>query len=336
MRYYKIVIKSASGSVVTPPGFEGLLGDATYTSFANNQTLPGAWQVELDVPVAPFAAPAGSAWVRVWGVSLAEISQANDLNGLAIQVYAGMQKGLPLANPAQAGLIVQGIVFQAYGNWVGLDQTLDLQITTGIPSQKALSTGEGVNPGSLVLNWKAGSQMSSAIQSALQTVFPGLKINVNISPNLVQSVDGIGFYSTLGQLADYVKAASSSILGGSYRGVDISINGDTINVSDGTATSNSDPIQLNFQDLVGQPTWIGPQTMQFRTVMRADLQIDKQILMPKGGVLVATTPQTFSSLRQSSGFQGKFQIQSLHHVGNFRQPDAAAWVTNVDAFPVTQ
>src|ERR1700691_4540020 len=102
MRYYRIVVTETTGNVIVPPGFQGLLGGATYTSFVNNQTLPGAWNVELDLPVIDAATSQGFSLARVWGISNAEIAQANNLAGKNIAIYGGMQKGLPLANPAQS------------------------------------------------------------------------------------------------------------------------------------------------------------------------------------------------------------------------------------------
>jgi hypothetical protein len=37
-----------------------------------------------------------------------------------------VKKGLPLANPAQAGVILEDTIFQGYGNWIGVEQYLDL------------------------------------------------------------------------------------------------------------------------------------------------------------------------------------------------------------------
>src|SRR5579875_2215617 len=140
MRYYSIIISDpATGQVLVPDPVTrkftrvepGPLA-ATYTSLAGNPalgvTLPGALNIELDVPVSPMSTPLAGSYLRVWGISLQEIAQWNDLQGKAIDVYAGMQKGLPLAKPQQAGLIFHGKIFQAFGNWQGTNQTLDLII----------------------------------------------------------------------------------------------------------------------------------------------------------------------------------------------------------------
>ena len=50
-----------------------------------------------------------------------------------------MAAGLPLANPAQSGVFVQGQVYQAYGNWIGENMSLTLEI---VPAGPAREMGE--------------------------------------------------------------------------------------------------------------------------------------------------------------------------------------------------
>lgn len=314
MRYYSIQITDpTSGAAIR-----------TYTSFVNGKTLPGALNIELDVPVTAFALPYGAAFVRVWGISLKDVAQASDLNGKSISVYAGMQAGLPLANPKQSGLIVQGTIQQAFGNWQGTNQTLDMQITV------AQSIGD--TPKNISFDWKAGTPLEAVITSTLATAFPGYTSSISISPNLILSHDEPGFYGSMVQFAQYVKQMSQSILGGSYRGVDIVLKEKTFTVYDGTTQTT--PLQIGFNDLIGQVTWIASQLVQLSCVMRADLSVSDFIKMPPGQI--TTSSASLSQYRQGSVFQGVFQIQTIRHIGNFRQADAASWVTVIDAYPVTQ
>lgn len=336
MRYYKIVITDpANGQVVTPPGFNpGLLGGATYTSFVNGQTLPGAWNIELDIPVIGQATPQGGGNLRVWGVSKAEIAQANNLAGKGIAIYGGMQKGLPLANPAQSGLLAQGYIFQSFGNWIETDMTLDLVIMPGSPASGSNPAGVGTlaKPANLVLNWKAGTPLAGALQSAIQTAFPGYTVKVNINAGIVRQNDEVGFFPTLEQLAQYARQTSRAIIKTQdYQGVDIVVGQNTIAVSDASAASNSST-QLQFQDLIGQPTWIEAPNIQIKAVMRADLAVGSAIKLPP--TLITNTAQAAPSLvNQQVAFQGGFDIVSLRHVGNFRAPTADAWVTIIEAAP---
>ena len=55
-----------------------------------------------------------------------KVVPASDLHLVDIEVWAGMEKGLPLAEPSQAGLIMKGSNFQPFGNWTGTAMTLEL------------------------------------------------------------------------------------------------------------------------------------------------------------------------------------------------------------------
>lgn len=322
MRYYSIVLTSKSGKVITPQSLNGANTGATYTSFVNNQTLPGALNVEFDIPVAPFATPMGNAQITIWGPSLFEISQSNDLNGTSIQVFGGMKKGLPLANQNQSGLLVQGYVFQAFGNWINTEQNLVLVITPTTPS---------TTPPNIVLNWKKGTQLSDALKTTLSTAYPSLKQNINISSNVVSSEDTTVVCNSLIELAQFVKERSAEIVGGTYQGVDIQLTQTTFNVYDGS--SQTTPKQIQFQDLIGQPTWIDPATVQAKFVMRADLSIGDFIKFPVTPVI--SNPTSVSPfVNQKLTFQGSFMIQRIRHVGVFRQAGADSWVTVVDASTV--
>lgn len=304
MRYYKIVV-----------------GDRTWTSFDNGKNIPGALDIELDIPVTAYAQPMGAGGVMIKGVSLKDIGQASNFNDKDITIYAGMQKGLPLANPEQSGIIVQGSVFQATGNWNGTNQNVFFII------QPAAGTNE--NPMNITLNWKKGTKMSDALQTTLSTAFPDYQLDINIDSNLVLSADEYGYYATLTQFAAYVRAVSQNIIGGNYAGVDIVISDKKIKIYDGS--SQTSPIQIAFKDMIGQPTWLNNFTVQVAFAMRADLTVGDYIKFP--AAQTTTNPgSTFpGGPSQKSVFQGVFQINQIRHVGSFRQPDAASWVTVVDA-----
>ncbi len=305
MRYYRIEIE----------------GGRVFTSFEGGKSLPGALNVELDIPVISYASPMGAGIVRIWGISLEDIGQASDFNGKQIKVFGGMQKGLPLANPSQSGLLVQGYIFQAFGNWIGTDMTLDFIIQPG--------TGTLAKPKNFSFNWKKGDKLDAAIKATLSTAFPDMKQDVQISDKLVLDYDAPGFYQTLTQFATYIEQASKSIVGGDYPGVSILVNENTIIARDGTGASN--PKQIQFQDMIGQPTWIDPLSVQFKAVMRADLKVSDSVTFPPA---VATSSASGNSplVNAKSVFQGTFQIKQVRHVGNFRQRDAASWVTVIDTF----
>lgn len=321
MRYYKIEITSATtGQPIIPSS----LGDLGITSLLpNGQSNPAALTVEMDIPVAAFHVPDGNAFIRIWGIGVKQISSAFDITGALIKVYGGMAKGLPLANPKQAGLLVGGRINQAYGNWVGTDQSLDLQITA--------AAGSVDDPLNFVINWRAGMPLSDALAATLKTALPNAIQKISISPRLVQNHDQPGYYQTLNQLNGVIFGISKSIITDPlYQGVVIGYNGVTVTVTDGTV--KTEPKAIEFQDLLGQATWIGFNRISVKTVMRADLFLQDLVTLPRGAVTTtaASAPQFRNDPKNQSTFSGTYMIQSIHHYGNSRQPDAASWNTTFE------
>lgn len=302
MRYYKIEV-----------------GGKTYTSLVNGKSDPGALNVELDLPVGAYGTPLGGAFVRIWGIPLEAIAQARDLNEKPVSVYGGMQTGLPLANPAQSGLLLKGSAFPAFGNWIGTDMTLDIVV---VPDLGGTSESSAKN---IVHDWQKGTPLENSIRKTLQTAFPSFKQDIRISQSLVLNYNDTGFYQNIAQFSAYIKQISQSIMGAkTYPGVNISTNGDTIVVTDGTQQASSVK-QIDFKDLIGQPTWLSLNVISVKTVMRADLKIGDTVKLPPS--LATTQASSASQFRANSAFQGQFMIQEMRHVGNFRQPDAASWNT---------
>jgi len=325
LRYYKISISDPSNPNA---------GEQVYTSLVNGQTDPGALQVELDCMITQSHTPSGSTLVKIWGVGLPAISQAKNLNPVVdgqslkpkfCKVFGGFAKGLPLANPKQSGLLFQGNIQQAFGNWQGLEMSLELIIYPG--------QGEATIPKNIVLDWKANQKLSDAISNTLKTAFPDYKLDIAISDKLTLAYDQAGAYQTLVQFATAINVISRNIVQGNYPGVSMLIQEQTIRVYDGT--SQKDPLELDFTDMIGQPTWIDVNVIMVKLAMRADLLPGAFIKLPKSAVNVVTTAQSFSQYRQGSVFQGSFQVQEVRHVGSFRVPDANAWCTIIKATPTT-
>jgi hypothetical protein len=306
-RWYKIVTPSQTF-------------DATGDPFALN--------VEMDITVAAQHSAVSGSFCRVWGIPLSTILSANQFNNKQIQVYGGMQQGLPLSNPAQQGLLAQGTIFPCVGNWVNTDMTLDFYLA---PPTGGTNVPTAAN---VTHSWKAGTPLSQALQQTLSKAFPGLTPNINISPNLKLAYDDRGFYQNIQQYAQYIFNISKSILGANnanYFGVQMNVQGNKINVTDGTQSQNKSPT-INPTDLVGQPVWTGPKTVQFKTVMRGDISLFDTVTLPKS--LATLTAAAGTQLPGGSGasniIQGSVTIQSIRHVGNFRQPDWASWVSVFD------
>ena len=334
MRYYDIILTSpVTGDVyVVDPKTRRFVPSKTATttySAANQNT--SALDVELDIPVVSYAAPQGGAHVRIYGVSLQELSQTSDLMGMQVTIKAGMQRGLPLVNPQQSGIIATGLVFQAYGNWTGTEMVMDLVIQPDV--------GTITEPKNVTFTWVKGTSFWQAIKETLKT-YTGFSVKILMSSDIVADRDYAGSYDTLSTLCRSIKdftqvtgaPGTNTTTGNSYPGVDIAPVGKILYVFDGTAQQT--PTKIDFKDIVGQPTWVAPFQVAFSTVMRADIQVGSQVSLP--AQLTAPYVQTTQSAalpvgspRNKLTFNGTFNVTEVHHFGHFRQPDAASWVTQI-------
>jgi hypothetical protein len=343
VRYYNIVLSNAAGQIYQPSiaGFVLSKTGPTFTSWVQGpygmQTDPGALNVEFDFPVYNFHQSQGRQWTRVHGIGLQMIGQAANLNGANIQLSAGMKPGLPLATAAaaQAGLLLQGTVFQAFGNWEGTNQTLELVCNPGADNVSNISW-----------NWPPGMPMSSAIQQTLQRAFPTYSISINIGPNLFLANTEPGTYRNLQAFASYLNEislkAGGSVYGEKYPGILMAVTGNTIVVYDTQGPTPPKMIQLAFQDLIGQPTWITATQISFKTVLRGDIGLGMVVKFPQG----INAPYALTSINAAypgqpvsnrSAFQGPFLVSEVHHFANFRQADAQSWNTSfvASALPPT-
>ncbi|MGA7539949.1 MAG: hypothetical protein WBW93_14410 [Steroidobacteraceae bacterium] len=344
MRYYSIrIAPQATGpSIVQNPSGGFMAGSGpTFSSLAQlpmtGQTVvdPGALDIGFDIPVTQLAVPKGGFRIKISGPGLQMLGQASQLAGMHFSMSAGMYRGLPLATQQtpQAGVIAVGTILASYGNWQGTNQTLDLLVNPGSP-QNLFGTP-------VSFQWLAGTPLSDAIDAALSAAFPGFKIQVYIlDENFTLPNDEAGFYKNLSQFASYLDGLTKTI--GSqthqdYSGVQIAYDGSTITVYDGTVTNAGpakSPVLLEFQDIVGQPTWIAATKVQFNTVLRADVGVGNAVKFPSEILApyaltspTAAAPGNVTPVNNKIAFQGTFLVNDVEHFGQFRDPDADSWVT---------
>ena len=74
--------------------------------------------------------------------------------GMTIKGFVGMSKGW-LAKSSQSGMILEGIIQQPFGNWQGIDLSLDMIITAG--------AGSVDNPANITMPWSKGQKLSVAL-----------------------------------------------------------------------------------------------------------------------------------------------------------------------------
>lgn len=283
---------------------------------SNGADNPGALNVIMDLVIYPFAAPAGGSTITIEGPALQDLLQASNFAGMSIAVRGGMSAGFQLADPSQAGLLLEGYVLQSYGNWVGTEQTLDFVLYAA-----KFTYG---NPGNFSFTWKAGTPIKDAIESTLKIAYPNLGRIFRISDNYIWNHDTHHVCGSLWQFAQFVKSNT----GGAVE-ISIAVN-NTIVIWD--ATQAQTPKQLRFTDLIGQPTWIMPELIQFATVMRSDIQVGDKVLMPQGlqdapGIVQTAAASTPSQLKYKTSFQGLFIVKSVRQLGNFRDPNGRSWST---------
>lgn len=314
MRYYDIQVTRQDGTTAL-----------AFSTLVNGATNGSALQVDVDAFYYTTASPTIAASVKIWGVGLDMIGQAANYNGMTLTMKGGMSAGLPLANPAQQGIIAQGLIQQAFGNWVMTNQWIEFIV---------LGTGQQTADQKLNISntWKKGQKLADAIKQTLAVSCPHLKVITHISDNLVLGEDDTNVSHSLVDYAQYLQRVSQPLLNDpSYTGVNVAIGDGTFTVNDFTQAGGT-PKTIAIQDLVGQPTWIDPNTIQVMTVMRGDINIFDQIALPK--TQITTAPQDPNTpLKDKSIFQGNFNVYAIHHVGSSRQPDANSWATIYDCSP---
>lgn len=334
---------------------QGLTFNGIFTSTdpSGLLTIPGAYNIEMGLNVSVLNSPMDGSFLRIYGVGLPLISQAAQFNPVwskipgkdkycKIQIFAGMARGLPLANPNQFGLVASGIIQQAFGNWEGTSQTLDFVLMSPIDNTPP-------DPINISFSCQQGEALAPQIAKSLKIAFQkrnngkGFPVIVDINPGLVATEEITHVQFNTQSFATFLNSLSLGMIQTpNYSGIQVFYNDDSIYVSDYSVPATKKPTQIKFNDLIGQPTWISPNTIAFKTVMRGDLRIGDQILMPQqlpqGGSIssyVINTAQSLSQYRSSSVFQGEFNVQSLRHLGMFRQADATSWVTVVYAWSPT-
>jgi len=303
---------------------------------------PGALNVEFDIYQYQGHIIGANSFIRVWGISVTDISQSAVFGGKPIVVQGGMGVGLPLANPSQSGILATGTAWQVFGNWVAAELTLDILLVP--PTGDVTPTVQGLSPPirNCVLNWPKNTQLSDAIKNALTTAYPSNTVDINVSQNLKQDSDEQHAASDWTDLSHYVNNASIRVLNNrEYFGINITLQGSKFivrDVGDGSASASTATKQILFQDLIGQPTWIKFNQIQFQTPMRADIDINDVVSLPPSqftstfaGFDSGSSTQTYSTYRNASAFGGTFRIWNVHHVGNHRAPDGRSWCTVFEA-----
>lgn len=334
MRYYDVRITDSQNNIVNNWHWSTLNSDGSMNA--------NALLVDFDVLVYSSVIEYGQSTVTIHGVSLTDLKNANNMHGLTLTVSAGMAPGLPLATDLwrKSGVIFKGTIFQSVGNWIGTDMSITWLLT---PTATTLDT-----PGNYVLNWNAGQKLSDALSQTFSVALPNLGQDINISPDIVSPMkkgSAVFTATTLHQLASFIDSWTLRHAPNSgFVGVNIGI------APSGTATSNKSvvkvwdgtnppsPIQIQFEELIGQPVWYSTYQMEFISPMRADITMGDMVQMPQGledlpGIVETSTSAFPSVNKYRSLFTGQFFIVSARYLGNSRSPDGTQWAVTYKCIP---
>lgn len=314
-----------------------------YSSLRNGVFNPGNLMVEFDIQRFGESTPKGLSCITIWGISPKDMQQATqDMFGMTIKMWVGMSKGLPLAK-SRSGLALEGTIWQVLGNWQGTELRLDLIVTAGPVS--AVDTAP-LAPVDLTFPWDKGMKLSVALEQCFRRLV-GYRFSINVSDRLINNFDRPWFCGSLSYLAKDLNAFSKSIIkDAGYSGVEITmVNGNEIRVFDNDFSNhqdksskksalsrNNNPTQIEFTDLIGQPTWVQFGTVSIPCIMRSDIQVGDYIRMPKDS-RPTIQASSYSQFRNDTAFSGDFLVSSVRMLGNSRHPDANSWVTVIEAHP---
>ncbi|MGP0902106.1 hypothetical protein [Serratia sp. CY76391] len=332
MRYYRLEINDKDGH----PAFAR---DGTPIGPFDTSTRPGhGLHIVFDVLIAGYDVISSGTAIAIYGLPITMLSQSVQLSGYQVNLYAGFSDGLPLANSKQQGLIISGLIYNPYANWIGTEQSLNFIVN---PSPLVNDSGQAF---SITMDGKKGEKVSDVLKRALTASFPNTVINIEISDLLVLPEDWPAVYHRMGQLASVIRGQSFSMIrSDSYSGVQIVMQNGMIRVFDNITTSETGGIKILPQELIGQPTWLGVVSMSFKCPLRADLHCGDVVELPENmisgsaSILSVNSEQSYSMLRNRVNFSGKFLITSVRHVGQYLSPDSSnAWVTIYEAIAQVQ
>lgn len=327
MRYYELTItdpKSGQSSV--------------FSSFPNGVYDPSALDIHFDAFIVNAFPASGATIIGLEGIELSYLSQPTIFNGFNIELKAGMLGGLPIsASQPAPGMILMGTVFGTFGNWIGERILIEFVVTANSYSPD--------NPGNFTFYWPAGTSLANAIQNTLSLVFPNTPIEVNIG-NYVWPHTETGAYSTASGLARLIYRITSKMTQTGYP-VQIYItrtNGKIV-VTDFTNAMKQQAIQLQYVDLIGQPTWLPSSennagVLSVPVILRSDIHVGDLIRMPKNdtgnpGAAISLPSINNSRFNLPLTFQGTFIVIGVRQTGQFRGTSGEDWMTVLECGTIT-
>jgi hypothetical protein len=225
------------------------------------------------------------------------------------------------------------------GNILKLVSNFDIGPATSVVGGMTTSFFGGGNisplsaPLNLIHNMMPGMDLSGAIQDTLSKAFPQANINVLISQGIKMGYQDAGMYQSVEQYADYIQKLSQSALGSKgYQGVQLTSYNNTLTALDFTKPVSNG--EINYLDLIGQPTWLDVQTISVKVVLRGGLHVGSYVTLPQTLVNFAGAdamiPGNAPDQRTHISLPGVYKVAKILHIGDFRNPDGASWSTNYE------
>jgi hypothetical protein len=295
MRYYDILITDKDGGEFARFGTSGGTG----------------LHIEASFPITPGASPAGEATIKIFNVPLSMFSRASDFQGKSIYIRGGMDRGLPLANPEQRGLLLQGQIFFASGTREGKACYLSFTIFA--------QNNPRTEPKNLTISWYKGEPIDNAIKNTM-TNAGYARTETKISENTKAQRDTHACFSTIRQFSDWLKKLGIEC---HYKTAE-----NNYVFTDKSQDSKSSPKEISIFDFLGQPTWLGPGLAAIKVVLRGDIQPDQYIeikdpqLSQQAGIVNAPITQ-----ENRLGFKGVFDVVAVTHYMNYYDLAAENWCT---------
>ena len=215
-----------------------------------------------------------------------------------------------------------------------------------------------VSPNAYTLKWPAVEGQNQTLIQALSSFFQsqfGCKVVGTLNSKLNTPPPG-GFelkYTTLAKFAGALKDASLQIVQPpnsrqqsnevttqswqDYLGVSLGYDPQTGNVIawDGTDSQNTNVLELQKQEFIGQPTWVAANgSVQSVFPMRSDIKLGMKVKFPDnipnivpGQISVAGG--LGNTLLSAAG--ETLYATNVRHVGKYRDPSPTGWCTYLDS-----
>ncbi|EKM5742883.1 hypothetical protein PU345_002160 [Enterobacter kobei] len=334
-RRYEITIEDKNGQPV---------GDAKgyqigpWHSHQQERPLAGALDIEFDIQtLGAGLIAAQSSTLVIRGLPMSVMKQSVNLSQCVCTLNAGFGSiGLPLATSQSVhyGMVLEGQIYTPYANWQGANQSLNLGLINYAPMLKMTGT--------LRLSGQRGEKLGDMILRNMKEAYPGRRIVMSIADNLilpenVQSAE----YDNMGAYSMAIGSLSRGIMNDSkYPGIQIYMQKDFIAVSDLMYPLAGVTHNIALEELIGQPSWEGFNSISVKVPLRADINVgdglrlasytDCTIYSPYGGfgtILTSNGGAAMVARMQDTTFTGNFIVSGIRHVGAFRNPSADAWVS---------